>query len=297
MALVVRAKGQALQSATSQAVYKTMSEILQEAKESYNDKVLANCASTLGFLSAHSNDPSQMTALFSAFDGDDVDAITLPLKFSVLINGNEKIAKTDLAAAFEAKLTERLVDSAGFQETDDDPAPIAGGDEDEIFRFKGVLDLAGYFLNKFGRREWCQKADSAHMKMVFNCFNKAQLFKKLAAEDSVSSESYELLTGFLTAVPVKIDLLTQESGEMLTDAYKCVQAFYLAHDAKFNEASTDAILNLCQLNYDNYIDFDTFKVTPVTKEITGAKLEQLKAKGILTQDMRIYADDIVFKKK
>ena len=52
-------------------------------------------------------------------------------------------------------LVERLTDSAGFEEIDDDPSPINTEGEDEVFRFKGVLDTLSYMLDKFARREIC----------------------------------------------------------------------------------------------------------------------------------------------
>ena len=155
LALVMRAKGKAVQSATSQAVYKTISEIISESKGGFNDKVVANCAVTLGYLSAYSNDANQMKVLFNAFDDGGNDAVMLPLKFAILTNGNDSLDKSELLAEFESLLVERLVDSAGFEEIDDDPAPLAGGEDEEVFRFKGVIDLMAYVLDKYGRRDWC----------------------------------------------------------------------------------------------------------------------------------------------
>jgi hypothetical protein len=135
-----------------------MTQIVNDCdKNGMNDKVIANCASTLGFLSAYSNDPSQMKALFNAFDESENDTILLPLKFSILANGNETLDKSELVSELESILVERLVDSAGFEEIDDDPSPIGGEDDDEdsVFRFQGSLDLLAYILDKYGRRDWC----------------------------------------------------------------------------------------------------------------------------------------------
>lgn len=52
-------------------------------------------------------------------------------------------------------LVERLTDNAGFEEIDDDCGPIATGEEDEVFRFKGTLDLMAFMLDKFARRALC----------------------------------------------------------------------------------------------------------------------------------------------
>lgn len=107
-----------------------------------------------------------MQALFTAFDEADVNPITIPLKFGILINGNDAIDKSQLAKQFETLLVEKIVDQGGFEEIDDDPAPVAGG-EDEVFRFKGVVDLVAFMADKFCRRDWCQAPDSVYMKLLF----------------------------------------------------------------------------------------------------------------------------------
>jgi len=89
----------------------------------------------------------------------------LPLKFAILINGNETADKTNLVKAFQSHLIERLTDSSGFEEIDDDVCPI--GTEDEVFRFSGVLQTLAYMLDRFARRQLCQEPDSRYMKMVF----------------------------------------------------------------------------------------------------------------------------------
>lgn len=46
-------------------------------------------------------------------------------------------------------------------------------------RFKGAYDLLGHMLNAFGRREWCQAADSPYLGAIFAALNKAQTLKNL----------------------------------------------------------------------------------------------------------------------
>ena len=100
LALIIRLKGKAISSAISQTIYKTMTDVLSELDGSTNDRIFCNCASALAFLSAYASDASQMQALFNAFDENAVDAIMLPLKFAILINGNDTIDKSELVAAF-----------------------------------------------------------------------------------------------------------------------------------------------------------------------------------------------------
>ena len=172
LALIIRQKGKAISSAISQTIYKTMTDIMSESQGGNNDRILSNCASALAFLSAYASDASQMQALFTAFDEGGEDCIILPLKFAILINGNDSIDKSKLVSDFQAMLVERLTDTAGFQEIDDDPSPIVGEDDsDGLFHFKGVLDTLAYVLDKFARRSFCQAPDSAMMKMVFATIN------------------------------------------------------------------------------------------------------------------------------
>ena len=140
--------------------------------------------------------------MFPEFDQTENNSIILPLKFGILINGNESIDKSKMAENFENVLVEKLVDSAGFEEIDDDPAPIAGG-EDEVFRFKGVCDLICYMADKFCRRDWCQAPDSVYVKLLFSCFLKAGTFKKLKDEGGIGADSYKLLNQFMAQIPVK----------------------------------------------------------------------------------------------
>jgi hypothetical protein len=69
------------------------------AKGEINDKILANCSMALAFLAAYSSDSQQMLTLSEAFDGSCLyvcDAVIIPIKFGVLINGNDSCDKKKL---------------------------------------------------------------------------------------------------------------------------------------------------------------------------------------------------------
>lgn len=189
-----------------------------------------------------------MQTLFTAFDDNEVDAITLPLKFAILINGNDTIDKSKLVSDFQEMLIEKLTDSAGFEEIDDDPCPINTEDESEIFRFKGVLDTLAYILDKFARREICQKPDSAMMKRVYWCVNHSSIFKKLhQEEESISLDSYKLLCKFASEAPLKPiggAAFTPECAEMIKDILDCLQKFYLDNLGQALQNTQDALLNI-----------------------------------------------------
>ena len=164
-----------------------------------------------------------MKTLFSAFDDEGNDAISIPLKIGILINGNDSIDKSEMIKEFGAYLKETLVDRAGFEEIDDDPAPLVG-DDDEVFRFKGPLAVLAFFLDKMCRRELCLKQDSPYLKQIYSFINESSIFKKLAAEKDISEDSYLQLTNFLASIPVntKAINLTDELAEVIRDGLQCV---------------------------------------------------------------------------
>jgi hypothetical protein len=89
--------------------------------------------------------------------------------------------------------------------------------------------------------------------------------------------------------------LTAEMKETLADALKCLQNFYLDHD-KENQASTDALLNVLQLNCDNYLELDK-SIVQVTKQSVKEGCDAKYLQGVITSEMKLYANDIIFKKK
>ncbi len=53
-----------------------------------------------------------------------------------------------------------------------------------------------------------------------------------------------------------------------------------------------------QLNYDNYTDYsDEVKIQVVTKPMVKVALELPYLQGVIDDDMKLYTNDILFKKK
>lgn len=98
----------------------------------------------------------------------------------------------------------------------------------------------------------------------------------------------------LSQIPIKGDKLSPELAEFVKDGFLCVQKFYLEH-GELNQRCTDAILNLLQLNYDNFLNLSTIRSydRQAVKEATLSKALE----GVIPEDMRMYAVEIVFKKK
>jgi hypothetical protein len=91
LALIIREKGKSLQEAVSMQTYQILSSIIEDRKLSVNDKILVNCSVALGYLSAYSSDPKQMSELFSSYDGARHGyRLSLGVKLGVLMNGNDQ---------------------------------------------------------------------------------------------------------------------------------------------------------------------------------------------------------------
>jgi hypothetical protein len=58
LAFVLREKGSGIPEAISKQVYTVLSNIIEERKDTLNDKVITNCSICLGFLSAYSSNPA-----------------------------------------------------------------------------------------------------------------------------------------------------------------------------------------------------------------------------------------------
>lgn len=58
---------------------------------------------------------------------------------------------------------------------------------------------------------------------------------------------------------------------------------------------SDAILNMALLTYDNWLATDNMKSTDRT--LVKESMQHKSLQGVISDDMRLYAIDIVFKKK
>ena len=132
--------------------------------------------------------------------------------------------------------------------------------------------------------------------MIFGAVNKASTLKSLQSEKlkDISPESFYLLVSVLSQIPIKADKLSPELAEFTKDGLLCIQKFYLEH-GELNQRCTDAILNLLQLNYDNFLDLSNVRSydRQAVKEATLNK----NLEGVIPDDMRMYAVEIVFRKK
>jgi hypothetical protein len=114
-----------------------------------------------------------MKALYEAFDDDGNDCVTLSVKFGILTNGNDNIDKSKMLEEICKTIAEVLEERAGFEEIDDDPAPLIDEEEPENFKFGTVLETLGYLLDKMARRPQYVTQDSNVLKAIFDAINKS----------------------------------------------------------------------------------------------------------------------------
>jgi len=63
--------------------------------------------------------------------------------------------------------------------------------------------------------------------------------------------------------------LTPECQETTRDVLACIQKFYLDHSQALQE-SQDALINILQLNYDNFTDYsDSVQIMPISKPMVS----------------------------
>jgi len=188
LALIIREKGKALQEAISKQTYSVLTSIVEDRRQTLNDRVLVNCSMALGFLSAYSSDPAQMTELFHAYDGGPDDyRISLGVKLGVLMNGSAKIPAAESLEQEAASHIARLLSTlSGIVEVDGRDISEGRPDE-EIFRFDGALDALGHIMNTFLRR-LCPST-SSQSKSVFKAVTDSGILQKLNGEEDFSAMS------------------------------------------------------------------------------------------------------------
>lgn len=133
--------------------------------------------------------------------------------------------------------------------------------------------------------------------MLLQSVNQAQTLKSLIAQKtSLSRANFSLLLSVLAYLPVKGEgeKLSAELSELLKDGLSLIQKSYLDH-ADLNSLCSDAMLNILQLTYDNYQN-TTATIKTFTRDYVKESLNQVTLSGLISDDMKMYALDIVFKK-
>ena len=80
-----------------------------------------------------------------------------------------------------------------------------------------------------------------------------------------------------------------------------MQPFYLEFP-DLNQACTDGLLNLLMLNYDQFLELDAVegsKIKSIDRQIVKEATQSTAFEGteFISDDMKMYAIDIIFKKK
>jgi hypothetical protein len=279
-----------------------LSSIVEERKQTLNDRVLVNCSMALGFLSAFSSDPAEMKALFHAYDGAHSDPrISLGVKLGVLMNGSDKLPGADsLGKEAAAHISLLLSTKSGVVEIDGKDLKVGRPDE-EIFRFDGALDALGHIMNTFLRRLYTSEAVIG--RSLFKAVTESGIFQKLNEEEDFSamSEVYRQIPGFIAVLPLpplgSKHAISAEMAQVMRDSFTFLHRFYLDFERKSD--GRPALLNLLQLTFNNGLDLGVSttaeEITPLSaRYIRDTVCEAPSLTGIIPQDMKMVCADIVF---
>jgi len=91
--------------------------------------------------------------------------------------------------------------------------------------------------------------------------------------------------------------LEEQLQNFLRDGFQFIQKFYLEHEDE-NVTAATALKNMLMLNHNNYVDIkDSKDVMILTSQFVREMTDQECLSGLITQDMKMYSSDIIFKKK
>lgn len=306
LAYILREKGKVIQEAMSKQVYTVLTSVIEERKDTLNDKIITNASVALGFLSAYSSDPARMKDLFYAYDEDGPGGrgdyrVSLGIKLGILMNGSDKVPEKD-------KLTQDAVNYIGLAlNSESGVIEIDGRDisegrpDEEIFRFDGALDTLGHILSTHLRR--FGKSDSPLSKLLFQSISSAGILKKLNEEEDFSgmTKVYDQIPNFISMLPIPAinskDKISDEMAEVMRDSFTFIHKFFLEFDRKSDGKA--ALLNLLQLTYNNTLDLSVStkknEITPLSNSyIRDTVCEGQQLQGIIPEDMKMICNDIIF---
>ena len=110
---------------------------------------------------------------------------------------------------------------------------------------------------------------------------------------SASADQFKLLLEGLAVLPVKPEM-SEPFQKFLAQAFTAIQDNYLDHP-ELNAVCSDAILNCVMLTYDNWLSTGSMKSTD--RVLVKEAMQHPSLHRVISDDMKLYAIDIVFKKK
>lgn len=114
----------------------------------------------------------------------------------------------------------------------------------------------------------------------------------------------------LSLLPVKPKdakgMFSDELAAVLRSGFDAIQPFYLQFGS-LNQACTDALLNILMLNYDQFLELDgtaasigdALKIKTIERQTVKEvyNVPAYKDGKVISDDMRLFTLDIIFKKK
>ena len=185
-----------------------------------------------------------------------------------------------------------LKDTTGIEEVDDnyseDVSEEMGG------RLHGSLTILGHIGDVFIRR--FASPTGPIFSLQYSALNNSGLFSKLNQNKEVSEQTQEQVLFYLSSIPVQsasLETLDKDLQQVISDGMTFINHFYLEFNSKRD--ATPAVLNLMQLNYDNFLDVnDDAKLQVLTPSYAKQMVNKECYKEILPENIRMLAVELAF---
>ena len=123
-----------------------------------------------------------------------------------------------------------------------------------------------------------------------------EILKKLNSNDEVSKQTHYQVLNYLSSIPVKFladGNLPTELAPIVHQGFEFINKFYLEFEAKRD--AQHAILNLLQLNYNNFLDVnDDQKIQVLNKERAREVVNKEPYVSLMSENIRLLAVELLF---
>lgn len=295
LALIIRLNGKVIQTAMSAQIQTSLTNVLKAKQPSpFLDKTQVNCAVALAFLSAYASDASQMIALYDAYDSTLNLNVSFGLKFGVLLNGAVPAdKKAGLLTNLECHLADFLGDMTGIREVDGRLTEDAEDPQDQPARLHGSFEILGHIGDTFVRR-FATPQDEVY-PIQFKAVNSAGVLAKLNGRQSVSEQTLYQVLFYLESIPVRShnEAFDPELARIIQSGFEFINSFYL--DLPSKAEAKPAVINLLELNYDNYLAHSSEQSPVLTEELAKEAVEKPRYKAILSESISLLAKELALK--
>lgn len=181
----------------------------------------------------------------------------------------------------------------GLQEIDGRNSEDAKEGE-QAGRCHGAFEIISHIGDSFIRRFVSNTEELYNIQ--FRPLNQMEVLKKLNSKDAVSKQTHYQVLNYLSSIPVKSladGTLPKELCPIVHQGFEFINNFYLEFEAKRD--AQPAILNLLQLNYDNFLEVnDDKKIQVLTKEKARDVVNKEPYLSLMSENIRLLAVELLF---